>query len=79
MPICRCRRCGLIFAPETPAGDTTVCDHCLGLLRRGKLGRPAPGPRDAPLFRALARERRRASDPRCVLGLPAGPGPIVWG
>ena len=74
MPIRHCHRCGLIFAPEAPAGDTTVRDHCLTRLRRGRLGRPAFDPRDAPLFRALARERRRASDPRCaLLGQPAGP------
>ena len=78
MPICHCHRCGLIFAPEAPAGDTPVCDHCLSRLRRGRLGRPAYDPRDAPLFRALARERQRASDPRCaLLGQPADVGPTL--
>ena len=74
MPISHCLRCGLIFAPEAPAGDAAVCERCLGRLRRGGPFRSGFDPRDAPLFRAVAGQGRRADGLRCALGLPAGPG-----
>lgn len=79
MPLYHCRRCGLIFAPETPADDTTTCTHCLSRIRRGRLSRSGFDRRDAPLFRALARERHPASDLRCFLGLPTVSGTIPTG
>lgn len=71
----RCERCGLIFVREAPAHDTTFCDTCLDRNRRRRdLRGPAFDPRHAPLFRALARERRRASESRFMLGQAADPG-----
>ena len=70
MPICRCHRCGLIFAPDAPAGGAPTCEHCLSRINRGKRRGAAFDPRDAALFRALARDRRSAADLRVMLGLP---------
>ena len=77
MPMFCCDRCGLIFVREAPGHNTTICDHCLGRMRRGKLGRSVFDARDAPLFRALARDGQRAGYPRFMLGQPAGPGSIL--
>ena len=81
MAVLRCCKCGLIFAPEDPESRAgRVCEHCLRRIRRGRQGRQVFDPRDAPLFRALARERHRPADPKAAaLGQPAGLGSILAG
>ena len=75
MPLFRCEKCGLIFAGERSLrGPSIVCDPCLSRLRQSRPARTTFDERDAPLFRAIARDRQRVQDPRFMLGLPTGPG-----
>jgi hypothetical protein len=77
MPLFRCEKCGLIFAGERSVrGRSIVCDPCLSRLRRGPPARTTFDDRDAPLFRAIARDRQRTHDPRFMLGLSPAPGSI---
>jgi hypothetical protein len=77
MPLFRCEKCGLIFAGERSVrGTSVVCDPCLSRLRHGRPARTAFDERDAPLFRAIARDRQRTHESRFMLGLPPDPGSI---